>query len=147
MQLTQRTTAGTLKGLSDAAFGQFRANPKTFIAERIRLINAHKAKLIVAHLADNSVEDKFRSEHHRGRAEQSKAKQSRAKQSRAKQSRAEQSRAEQSRAEQSKAKQSKAKQSKAKQSKAKQSKAKQSNHDLDEDRPSLPAQKQHTARR
>ena len=35
-QLTRRTTADILKGISVAVFAQFRTNPESFIAEAIR---------------------------------------------------------------------------------------------------------------
>ncbi|WP_350599177.1 DEAD/DEAH box helicase family protein [Pseudomonas sp. 65/3-MNA-CIBAN-0223] len=58
-QLTRRTTADILKGVSVAVFAQFRTNPESFIAEAIRLINEQKATMIIEHLAYDSVEDKF----------------------------------------------------------------------------------------
>ncbi|AVX87478.1 restriction endonuclease subunit R [Pseudomonas koreensis] len=58
-QLTRRTTADILKGISVAIFTQFRTNPESFIAEAIRLINEQKATMIIEHLAYDPVEDKF----------------------------------------------------------------------------------------
>lgn len=58
-QLTRRTTADILKGISVAVFAQFRTNPESFIAEAVRLIKEQKATMIVEHLAYNPVEDKF----------------------------------------------------------------------------------------
>ncbi len=58
-QLTRRTTADILKGVSSAVFAQFRTNPESFIAEAVRLINEQKATMIIEHLAYDSVEDKF----------------------------------------------------------------------------------------
>ena len=58
-QLTRRTTASILKGISTAVFAQFRTNPESFIAESVRLINEQKATLIIEHLAYDAVEDKF----------------------------------------------------------------------------------------
>ncbi|WFE69496.1 DEAD/DEAH box helicase family protein [Thiomicrospira sp. R3] len=58
-QLTRRTTADILKGISVAVFAQFRTNPESFIAEAVRLINEQKATMIIEHLAYDSVEDKF----------------------------------------------------------------------------------------
>lgn len=58
-QLTRRTTADILKGMSVAVFAQFRTNPESFIAEAIRLINEQKATMIIEHLAYDPVEDKF----------------------------------------------------------------------------------------
>jgi type III restriction enzyme len=58
-QLTRRTTAKILKGISVAVFAQFRTNPESFIAEAVRLINEQKATMIIEHLAYDPVEDKF----------------------------------------------------------------------------------------
>jgi len=58
-QLTRRTTADILKGISVAVFAQFRTNPESFISEGIRLINEQKATMIIEHLAYDPVEDKF----------------------------------------------------------------------------------------
>ncbi|MCW5322456.1 DEAD/DEAH box helicase [Verminephrobacter aporrectodeae subsp. tuberculatae] len=58
-QLTRRTTADILKGISVAVFTQFRTNPESFIAEAVRLINEQKATMIIEHLAYDPVEDKF----------------------------------------------------------------------------------------
>jgi len=58
-QLTRRTTADILKGVSVAVFAQFRTNPESFIAEAVRLINEQKATMIIEHLAYDPVEDKF----------------------------------------------------------------------------------------
>ncbi|MGA5719317.1 type III restriction-modification system endonuclease [Pseudomonas atacamensis] len=58
-QLTRRTTADILKGVSVAVFAQFRTNPESFITEAIRLINEQKATMIIEHLAYDPVEDKF----------------------------------------------------------------------------------------
>ena len=58
-QLTRRTTANILKGISFAVFAQFRTNPESFIAEAVRLINEQKATMIIEHLTYDPVEDKF----------------------------------------------------------------------------------------
>jgi type III restriction enzyme len=58
-QLTRRTVAEILKGITAAAFAQFKTNPQSFIAEAVRLINEQKATVIIEHLAYDSVEDKF----------------------------------------------------------------------------------------
>jgi type III restriction enzyme len=58
-QLTRRTTADILKGISVAVFAQFCTNPESFIAETVRLINEQKATMIIEHLAYDPVEDKF----------------------------------------------------------------------------------------
>ena len=58
-QLTRRTTADILKGISVSVFARFRTNPESFIAEAVRLINEQKATMIIEHLAYDPVEDKF----------------------------------------------------------------------------------------
>ncbi|WP_454742270.1 type III restriction-modification system endonuclease [Cupriavidus necator] len=58
-QLTRRTTADILKGISVAVFAQFRTNPESFIAEAVRLVNEQKATMVIEHLAYDPVEDKF----------------------------------------------------------------------------------------
>ena len=58
-QLTRRTAAEILKGISVAVFAQFRTNPESFIAEAVRLVNEQKATMIIEHLAYDPVEDKF----------------------------------------------------------------------------------------
>ena len=58
-QLTRRTTANILKGISVAVFAQFRTNPESFIAEAVRLINEQKATMIIEHLTYDPIEDKF----------------------------------------------------------------------------------------
>jgi type III restriction enzyme len=58
-QLTRRTTADILKGISVAVFAQFRTNPESFIAEAVRLINEQKATVIIEHLAYDPVADQF----------------------------------------------------------------------------------------
>jgi type III restriction enzyme len=58
-QLTRRTVVEILKGINAAVFSQFKANPESFIAEAVRLINEQKATVIIEHLAYDPVEDKF----------------------------------------------------------------------------------------
>ena len=58
-QLTRRTAADILKGISVTVFARFRTNPESFIAETIRLINEQKATMIIEHLAYDPVEDTF----------------------------------------------------------------------------------------
>ncbi|WP_172202751.1 type III restriction-modification system endonuclease [Niveibacterium sp. COAC-50] len=58
-QLTRRTTADILKGISVAVFAQFRTNPESFIAEAVRLINEQKATMIIEHLAYDPVEEQY----------------------------------------------------------------------------------------
>lgn len=58
-QLTRRTAAAILGGLSPATFAKFRQNPEQFITEAARLINEQKATVIVEHLAYDTLEDRF----------------------------------------------------------------------------------------
>ena len=58
-QLTRRTVAAILGGLSPATFAKFRQNPEQFITEAARLINEQKATVIVEHLAYDTLEDRF----------------------------------------------------------------------------------------
>lgn len=57
--LTRRTIVDILQGMNAAVFAQYKANPESFIAEAIRVINEQKATVIIEHLAYDSVEDKF----------------------------------------------------------------------------------------
>ena len=58
-QLTRRTVAAILRGVSPGTFGKFRLNPEQFITEAARLINEQKATVIVEHLAYDTLEDRF----------------------------------------------------------------------------------------
>ena len=58
-QLTRRTAAAILQGVSSATFAQFRLNPEQFITEAARVINEQKATAIVEHLTYDALEDKF----------------------------------------------------------------------------------------
>jgi type III restriction enzyme len=58
-QLTRRTVAAILKDLNAAVFSQFRANPESFIAEAICLINEQKATVIIEHLTYDAVDQRF----------------------------------------------------------------------------------------
>ncbi len=58
-QLTRRTVAAILRGVTPATFGKFRLNPEQFITETARLINEQKATVIVEHLAYDTLEGKF----------------------------------------------------------------------------------------
>lgn len=58
-QLTRRTAAAILSGVTPATFAKFRLNPEQFITEAARLINEQKATVIVEHLTYDAVEDKF----------------------------------------------------------------------------------------
>ena len=58
-QLTRRTAAAILGGVTPATFAKFRQNPEQFITEAARLINEQKATVIVEHLAYDALEDRF----------------------------------------------------------------------------------------
>ncbi|WP_414939594.1 type III restriction-modification system endonuclease [Amycolatopsis sp. cmx-11-51] len=58
-QLTRRTAAAILGGVTPVTFTKFRRNPEQFITETIRLINEQKATVIVEHLAYDTLEDRF----------------------------------------------------------------------------------------
>ncbi|MCR8693789.1 DEAD/DEAH box helicase family protein [Rhodococcus pyridinivorans] len=58
-QLTRRTVAAILGGVTPATFAKFRLNPEQFITEAARLINEQKATVIVEHLAYDTLEDRF----------------------------------------------------------------------------------------
>ena len=56
-QLTRRTIAGILQGISKATFNQYPTNPEDFILKAARLINEQKATVIVEHLAYDPIEE------------------------------------------------------------------------------------------
>ena len=58
-QLTRRTAAAILRGVTPETFAKFRLNPEQFITEAARLINEQKATVIVEHLAYDTLEDRF----------------------------------------------------------------------------------------
>jgi type III restriction enzyme len=58
-QLTRRTAAAILSGVTPATFAKFRLNPEQFITEASRLINEQKATVIVEHLAYDALTDRF----------------------------------------------------------------------------------------
>ena len=58
-QLTRRTVAAILRGVTPGTFAKFRLNPEQFITEAARLINEQKATVIVEHLAYDALEDRF----------------------------------------------------------------------------------------
>ena len=58
-QLTRRTVASILRGVTPGTFAKFRLNPEQFITEAARLINEQKATVIVEHLAYDALEDRF----------------------------------------------------------------------------------------
>lgn len=58
-QLTRRTAAAILGGVTPETFAKFRLNPEQFITEAARLINEQKATVIIEHLAYDTLEDRF----------------------------------------------------------------------------------------
>ena len=56
-QLTRKTVADILQGISVAVFGQYKTNPEDFILKAARLINEQKATVIVEHLAYDPVDE------------------------------------------------------------------------------------------
>ncbi|MBS9373116.1 type III restriction-modification system endonuclease [Rhodococcus sp. B50] len=58
-QLTRRTVAAILGGVTPATFAKFRLNPEQFITEVARLVNEQKATVIVEHLTYDTLEDRF----------------------------------------------------------------------------------------
>lgn len=57
-QLTRRTIAGILQGISKPTFAQYPTNPEDFILKAARLINEQKATVIVEHLAYDPIDDR-----------------------------------------------------------------------------------------
>lgn len=58
-QLTRRTCAAILMGITPATFAKFKQNPEQFITEASRLINEQKATVIVEHLTYDPLEDRY----------------------------------------------------------------------------------------
>lgn len=58
-QLTRRTVAAILGGVTPATFAKFRLNPEQFISETARLVNEQKATVIVEHLTYDTLEGRF----------------------------------------------------------------------------------------
>lgn len=58
-QLTRRTVAAILGGVTPATFAKFRLNPEQFITETARLVNEQKATVIVEHLTYDTLDDQF----------------------------------------------------------------------------------------
>ncbi|ALO66699.1 restriction endonuclease subunit R [Arthrobacter alpinus] len=58
-QLTRRTAAAILRGVTTGTFTKFRLNPEQFITEAARLINEQKASVVVEHLTYDTLEDRF----------------------------------------------------------------------------------------
>jgi type III restriction enzyme len=61
-QLTRRTIAAILQGVSEPTFGQYKMNPEDFLAKAARLINEQKATVIVEHLTYDMVDDRYDSD-------------------------------------------------------------------------------------
>ncbi|WP_252974231.1 type III restriction-modification system endonuclease [Janibacter melonis] len=58
-QLTRRTCATILSGVSPGTFAKFKQNPEQFITEAARLINEQKATVIVEHLTYDSLDNRY----------------------------------------------------------------------------------------
>lgn len=57
-QLTRRTIAAILQGISKPTFGQYRTNPEDFIHKTATIVNEQKATVIVEHLAYDPIEER-----------------------------------------------------------------------------------------
>ncbi len=58
-QLTRKTAANILAGVSPYTFAQYRLNPEHFIVETSRLINEQKATVIIEHLTYDTLAEEF----------------------------------------------------------------------------------------
>lgn len=58
-QLTRRTCATILTGITSATFAKFKQNPEQFITEAARLINEQKATVIVEHLTYDPLDHRY----------------------------------------------------------------------------------------
>ncbi len=58
-QLTRRTCAAILTGITPDTFAKFKQNPEQFITEAARLINEQKATVIVEHLSYNPLDGRY----------------------------------------------------------------------------------------
>jgi type III restriction enzyme len=58
-QLTRRSIAEILQGISHGTFEMFRANPEDFLTQAARLINEQKATVIVEHLTYDMVDERY----------------------------------------------------------------------------------------
>src|SRR5699024_7973621 len=56
-ELTRRTLAAILQGISELTFKQYASNPEDFILKAGKLINEQKATVIVEHLAYDPIDD------------------------------------------------------------------------------------------
>lgn len=61
-QLTRRTVASILQGISEPTFGQYKINPEDFMAKATRLISEQKATVIVEHLTYDMVDERYDSD-------------------------------------------------------------------------------------
>src|SRR5690606_12946228 len=61
-QLTRRTIAAILQGMTGPTFDQYKVNPEDFLAKAARLINEQKATVIVEHLTYDMVDDRYDSD-------------------------------------------------------------------------------------
>ncbi|WP_298992769.1 type III restriction-modification system endonuclease [uncultured Pseudokineococcus sp.] len=60
-QLTRRTCASILTGVSPGTFAKFKQNPEQFITEASRLINEQKATVIIEHLSYDPLDERYES--------------------------------------------------------------------------------------
>lgn len=58
-QLTRRTCAAILTGVSPGTFAKFKQNPEQFITEAARLINEQKATVIIEHLTYDPLDERY----------------------------------------------------------------------------------------
>ena len=58
-QLLRGTVAAILTGVQKVTFDQYKTNPEDFILKASRLINEHKATVIIEHLTYDPVEDRY----------------------------------------------------------------------------------------
>lgn len=58
-QLTRKTAANILAGISALTFAQYRLNPEHFIVETSRLINEQKSTVIIEHLTYDTLAEEF----------------------------------------------------------------------------------------
>lgn len=58
-QLTRRTCAAILTGITPGTFAKFKQNPEQFITEAARLINEQKATVIVEHLTYDPLDHRY----------------------------------------------------------------------------------------
>jgi type III restriction enzyme len=61
-QLTRRTIATILQGITAPTFNQYKLNPEDFLSKAARLINEQKATVIVEHLTYDMVDERYDSD-------------------------------------------------------------------------------------